>query len=296
MTLEKERQIITRTSILTMIANAVLGIGKLIVGLLGHSIALVSDSVNSFSDVFTNLFVLVTGRLSRKDTDRDHPYGHERFDSMVSVLIGVLLIITAVEIGKAAGIVLYEYLFKDVPIATPHWTALIVAGATILVKEGMYRVTRFYGKKASSPALMAMSLDHRSDELASFSALIAIGGALLGFVFLEPIASIIISLFIVRLGYRIIRTGFSQVVDQAVDKETEQQIRDIVHSFPEVLGIDVLKTRQFGMKYYVDLEICLEKRWTLEEAHAISTRLHDQIEKTLPLVKHCMIHINPAED
>jgi len=295
MSLENERHIITKTTGLTLVINAFLGVGKLVIGLISRSTALVSDSINSFSDVFTNFFVLITGRMSRKETDDKHPYGHERFDSLVSVLIGIILIITAIEIAKSAGILLWDYLFNDIPISTPHWMALVVAASTILIKEILYQLTRRRGKKAASPTLMAMALDHRSDELASFSVLIAIGGSLLGWVFLEPIASIIIAFFIIRLGFRIIQTGFSQVVDQAIDQDTIRNIREIVLSFPEVLGIDLLKTRQFGLKYYVDLEICLDADMTLFDAHEVATRIHDEIEGKIPLVKHCMIHVNPQE-
>ncbi|MFA6792125.1 MAG: cation diffusion facilitator family transporter, partial [Candidatus Izemoplasmatales bacterium] len=279
----------------TLVINAFLGVGKLVIGLISRSTALVSDSINSFSDVFTNFFVLITGRMSRKETDDKHPYGHERFDSLVSVLIGIILIITAIEIAKSAGILLWDYLFNDIPISTPHWMALVVAASTILIKEILYQLTRRRGKKAASPTLMAMALDHRSDELASFSVLVAIGGSLLGWAFLEPIASIIIAFFIIRLGFRIIQTGFSQVVDQAIDQDTIRNIREIVLSFPEVLGIDLLKTRQFGLKYYVDLEICLDADMTLFDAHEVATRIHDEIEGKIPLVKHCMIHVNPQE-
>lgn len=295
MSLENERHIITKTTGLTLVINAFLGVGKLVIGLISRSTALVSDSINSFSDVFTNFFVLITGRMSRKETDDKHPYGHERFDSLVSVLIGIILIITAIEIAKSAGILLWDYLFNDIPISTPHWMALVVAASTILIKEILYQLTRRRGKKAASPTLMAMALDHRSDELASFSVLVAIGGSLLGWAFLEPIASIIIAFFIIRLGFRIIQTGFSQVVDQAIDQDTIRNIREIVLSFPEVLGIDLLKTRQFGLKYYVDLEICLDADLTLFDAHEVATRIHDEIEGKIPLVKHCMIHVNPQE-
>lgn len=293
MTLENERRIITKTTGITLILNGLLGIGKLIVGLFGKSTALVTDSINSFSDVFTNCFVLVTGRMSRKEVDDKHPYGHERFDSMVSVLIGIVLIVTAVEIIKSAGMMLYGYLFEDLTIATPHWMALFVAVATILVKEILYQITRRTGKKAASSALQAMALDHRSDELASLSVLVAVGGSMLGWAFLEPIASIIIALFIARLGLRVIQTGFSQVVDESIDQDTIREIRKIISSYKEVLGIDLLKTRQFGLKYYIDLEIGLKAGMSLFDAHAIATKIHDEIEQKIPLVKHCMIHVNP---
>ena len=143
---------------------------------------------------------------------------------------------------------------------------------------------------------MAQAWDHRSDTIASFGAVIGIAGVLLGFAFLDPIASFIIALFILRLGYKIIMAGISQVVDKAADQTTCEAIKEIVNKHPEVKSLDDVKTRMFGMKLYVDLEIGLDYRLSLEEAHAIAEKIHDEIEEAIPEVIHCMIHVNPNHE
>ncbi len=293
MTLVEEQKIITKTSIWTLFLNGFLAVIKIIAGVVGHSPAMISDSVNSLSDVLTNLSVMIFGRFSRKEKDASHPYGHEKFDSMVSVFVGVFIIITAFEIGKGAVTMLYDYFVNGVQIVEPGIIALIVAISTIIIKEVMYRLTKIGAKKASSQALKAIAMDNRSDELASLGAVIGIGGAILGFVYMEPIASLVICLFIARVGLKIIKDGFEQVVDQAACEETLDLIKAVVAENKNILRIDDLKTRMFGMKLYVDIEIAVQASLSLSDAHKISHQLHDEIEKRLPNVKHCMVHVNP---
>ncbi len=296
MTLETEKKTIGRTSLWTMLANGLLAVLKLAAGLLGNSTAMVTDAVNSLSDVVTNLAVMIVGRMSRKEKDEGHPYGHEKFDAMIAVFIGMALVITAFEIGKYAIRMLYDFFVNSVPIATPKPLALIAAVVTIVVKEAMYHLTKRNAVKARSAALHAIALDNRSDVLATSGALIGIGGAMLGLVYLEPLAAILICLFITRLAFKIIKGGFSQVVDEAADQNTVAQIETLVMADPDVKRIDDLKTRQFGMKTYVDIEIAVAKNLSLAAAHKIAHRIHDEVEKRIIGVKHCMVHVNPYEE
>jgi cation diffusion facilitator family transporter len=293
MNLESEKKIISKTTLWTIFINLLLAIGKILAGVFGQSIAILTDAVNSLSDVLTNLVVMIVGRFSRKATDESHPYGHEKFESMVSVMIGVVLMITAFEIGKYSVNRLYEYLFHQVPIAAPMFVALWVGLATIVIKEFLYHYTKHRANKSHSSALSAMAMDHRSDVLASSGVVIGVGGAMLGYVYLEPIAAIIICFFIVRVGYRTIKAGFSQVVDQAADPATVSLIEEVVMRNPKVRMIDDLKTRMFGMKLYVDLEVSLDRTLSLEASHCIAHEIHDAVEKALPEVKHIMVHVNP---
>jgi len=291
---ETEGRIITRTSIVIMIWNVFLAVIKLLAGILGKSSAMISDAVNSISDISTNVVVMISGRFSHKGRDDDHPYGHEKFDSMVSILLGVAIIITAFEIGKAAVLLLWGYFFQNQSIAPPHYIALFVAVATIVIKEFLYHYTKRNAKRAASPSLDAQAIDHRGDEIASAGAFIGIGGSILGIAFMEPIASLVICGFVMRLGIRVIMTGISQVVDQSAQQKTIDDIVAIVLSHEEIQKLDVCRTRQFGMKIYVDLEIQVNPNLPLFEAHEIGERLHDEIEEKIPDVIHCMIHINPG--
>lgn len=289
-----ETEIIVKTSVKIMIFNVFLAIIKIIGGIIGKSSALISDAVNSISDIVTNLVVMITGKMSHKERDARHPYGHEKFDSLVSIFLGAAILVTAFEIIRSAGTTLYQYFFNSVDIPTPHYAALAIALATILIKEYMYHFTIHSAKKANSPSLRAQAMDHRGDELASFGAFIGIGGAILGFAYLEPIASIFIGFFVGRLGFHIIKDGVSQVVDEAADEEVVTSIQKVISEFPEVYKIDELWTRQFGLKVYVDLEISLDRGLTLCEAHAISEKVHDAIEEKVPDVIHAHIHVNPS--
>ncbi|HRY77411.1 MAG TPA: cation diffusion facilitator family transporter [Candidatus Izemoplasmatales bacterium] len=290
---ETEKRIIVRVSGGTMAVNGFLAAMKIIVGWLGNSTALLSDAVNSLSDVATGLAVMIFGKLSRKEHDTDHQYGHEKYESMVSVFLGVALLVTALEIARAAVGSMIGFLFQGVPIAPPTWLALGGAGLTILIKETLFHLTRKAAKKANSSALAAMALDHRSDVFAASGVLLGIGGALLGWTILEPIASLFIAALIVKLGVEIIRTGFNQVVDKAADPAVVTEITAICADHPGVLHVDDLKTRVFGTRLFVDLEIAVDPKLTVGQAHHIAHLLHDDIEERIPNVKHCMIHVNP---
>ncbi len=295
MTLAEEKRIIAKTSVWTLIFNAFLAGIKICAGIIGHSGAIISDAINSLSDVVSNLTVMIVGKFSRKEKDARHPYGHEKFDSMVSVIVGIFIMVTAFEILKDASFRLYDHFVYQKTIPEPGLFALIVALATIVIKGVMYRLTIKGSKNAKSQALAAIAMDNRSDAFASLGAAIGIGGAMLGVRFLEPAASIVISLFIARLGYRIIKEGFGQVVDQAAPDDEIEKIRAIVSSVAGVVRIDDLKTRMFGMKLYVDIEIAVSSAITLSKAHAISHLVHDAIEDGMPEVKHCMVHVNPDD-
>ena len=293
MTLDNEKKIIVRTTVGTIIMNGILAVLKIIAGIFGKSTAMITDAVNSISDVLTNIVVLIFGVLSRKKEDKKHPYGHEKFESMISVFIGMALIITVFEIAKLSVVKLYEFFAFGKDIVPVKPIALVVAVATIVIKETMYHLTRRNAKKARSGALEAIALDNRSDVLATSGALIGIGGSLLGLVYLEPLAALIICAFIIRLAFRIIKSGFSQVVDEAAGREVVKLIEETVNSDPGVIRIDDLKTRQFGMKIFVDIEIAVDHNLSLAQAHIIAHRVHDLVEAKVPDIKHCMVHVNP---
>ncbi|MDD4069106.1 MAG: cation diffusion facilitator family transporter [Candidatus Izemoplasmatales bacterium] len=291
----KEEKIIKKNTILTIFSNSFLAAIKLVGGILGNSSVLITDAINSISDIATNLVVFISAKFSKKEKDKTHPYGHDKFDSMVSIFLGFALIVTAIEVGKHAFTTLYGVLFENLIIDVPEWYTIVIVGITLVVKESLYRITVKDAKKAASQALIAQAWDHRSDTLTSIGALIGILGATFGIGFLEPIASLFILFFILKLGFKIIKTGVSQVVDQSADDEQVKIIRKIVLDHEEVISIDEIKTRQFGVKYYVDLEISLDKNFSLLQAHDISEKIHDEIEEKLADVIHCMIHVNPGE-
>lgn len=281
-----------RVSTVSIIANAVLTAFKLLAGVLAHSGAMISDAVHSASDVFSTVVVMVGIRISRKESDKNHPYGHERLECVAAVVLATILAATGLGIGCTA---ISQIMGRSLRSGSARVLALIAAVISIVVKEAMYRYTRINAKRIDSGALMADAWHHRSDALSSVGALIGIGGARLGFPVLDPIASAVICLFIEKAAYEIFMDAIDKMVDKACDEETEAQLRDCAIAQEGVLGVDLLHTRVFGNKVYVDIEICADGEETLRCAHETAERVHDAIEKEFPRVKHIMVHVNPAE-
>ena len=281
----------TRVSAVSIAGNALLSLFKLLAGVLAHSGAMISDAVHSASDVLSSFIVIIGVKLSVRAPDREHPYGHERFECVAAIVLALVLALTGLLIGYGA---VGSIDAKDAAPAVPGKLALVAAVVSIAVKEAMYWYTRYYGRLLNSAALTANAWHHRSDALSSVGALVGIAGARLGHPVMEPLASLVICVFILKAAYDIFRDAMSKMVDRACDEETEKQISDCVLSQKEVLGIDRLQTRAFGSRVYVDLEIRLDGALSLREAHGIAEQVHDRIERDFPSVKHIMVHVNPG--
>ena len=280
----------TRVSAVSIAGNAALSLFKLLAGVLAHSGAMISDAVHSASDVLSSFIVIIGVKLSVRAPDKEHPYGHERFECVAAIVLAVVLGVTGLLIGyQAVG----SIDAADGARLVPGKLALVAAIVSIAVKEAMYWYTRYYGKRLNSTSLMANAWHHRSDALSSVGALIGIAGARMGHPVMEPIASLVICVFILKAAYDIFRDAMGKMVDHAADAETERSISDCVLQQAEVLGIDRLQTREFGSRIYVDLEIRLDGALSLYEAHEIAERVHDCIEQNFPRVKHIMVHVNP---
>lgn len=284
-------QTATHVAFITIIWNLILSVGKLLAGVFAHSGAMISDAVHSASDVFSSIIVIIGVRIASRDSDKEHPYGHERMECVAAIILATVLCITGFGIGINACKIIFSGDYAN--LAIPGVLALIAALVSIIVKEAMFWYTRHYAKMLDSGALMADAWHHRSDALSSVGALIGIGGARLGFPILDSVASVVICVFIVKAAYDIFMDAIGKMVDKACDAETEKQLRDCATAVDGVEGIDLLMTRVFGNKIYVDIEICANGEKTLREAHAIAEGVHDSIEKNFPKVKHIMVHVNP---
>ena len=282
----------TKVSAVSIAGNAALSLFKLLAGILAHSGAMISDAVHSASDVLSSFIVIIGVKLSVKAPDRDHPYGHERFECVAAIVLAVVLAVTGVLIGIRAVETIGA---ENAAPSVPGLLALVAAIVSIAAKEAMYWYTRHYAKCLNSSALMANAWHHRSDALSSVGALIGIAAARLGYPIMEPVASLVICLFILKAAYDIFRDATQKMVDRACDAATEQRLADCVMAQPEVRGIDRLQTREFGSRIYVDLEIRADGGLTLTQSHAIAEQVHDRIEREFPTVKHIMVHVNPDE-
>lgn len=273
--------------------NLLLSLGKLAAGVLGRSAAMVSDAVHSASDVFSTLIVMIGLHLSRKAADQDHQYGHERLECVAAILLAAVLAATGVGIG-VGGIERIRSA-QSGEVVIPGSMALWAAAISIVVKEGMYWYTRWAAKKSGSAALMADAWHHRSDALSSVGSLIGIAGARLGYPVLDPIAGVVISLFILKAALDIFRDAVGKLTDRAAAPALEREMGELVLAQEGVRRLDLLKTRQFGSRLYVDVEFSADGDLSLVDAHAIAQQVHDRLEEAFPAVKHCMVHVNPME-
>lgn len=291
---EEFQRVATRVSAITIVENILLSVFKLFAGIFAHSSAMISDAVHSASDVFSTIVVIIGVKLAAKESDKEHPYGHERMECVAAIVLAVVLFITGLAIGVDALQTILQGNYGDLEV--PGSLALIAALTSIVTKEAMYWYTRGAAKKIDSGALMADAWHHRSDALSSIGALVGIGGARMGFPVMDAIASLVIFVFIVKAAYDIFKDAIDKMVDHCCDAETEAQIQNSILSVKDVKAIDMLQTRVFGNKIYVDIEIGVDATFSLRKAHEIAENVHDKIEQDFPKVKHIMVHVNPAED
>lgn len=281
-----------RISLVSIIGNTILSLFKLLAGILAHSGAMISDAVHSASDVFSSIIVIIGVKISAKDSDRDHPYGHERFECVAAIVLAVILFVTGLFIGHTA---LEKITASTRQLAVPGALAMLAAVVSIVTKEAMYWYTRFYAKRLDSGALMADAWHHRSDALSSVGALIGIAGARMGYPVLDPIASLVICTFILKAACDVFKDAINRMVDHSCSEETEQALMHCASQQPGVLGVDLIHTRIFGSKINVEIEIRADSQLTLAQSHAIAERVQTAIETQFLKVKHIMVYVNPSQ-
>ena len=287
-------KVAVKVSVVTLIINALLVVFKLLAGILGNSYALISDAIHSASDVFSTVIVLIGVKIAAKKADKNHPFGHERFECVAAILLAVVLFATGAGVGYSgiSNIATGEY--KN--FEKPEIIALVAAAVSIVVKEIMFWYTYSAAKKVNSSALKADAWHHRSDSLSSIGSLVGVIGGLCGVKILDSIACIVICLFIFKAAIQIFIDAIKKMTDEACDEKTEDEIKSFITSFEGVKRLDNLLTRMFGNRIYVIAEIACDKSLPLIEAHAIAESVHDGIEEKFPAVKHITIHVNPYEE
>ena len=285
-------KIAMRVSKSSIVINFLLTLFKLLAGVIARSGAMVSDAIHSASDVFSTVVVIIGIKISNKASDKDHPYGHERLECVAAIVLATILAVTGLGIGYSAVSKIAGGDYSQ--LSVPGMLALIAAIVSIMVKEGMYHYTKVYAKKIDSGALMADAWHHRSDALSSVGALVGIAGARIGFPILDPAASLVICLFIEKAAYDIFMDAVDKMVDKACDDDVEEKLKECAFAQEGVQGIDLLHTRVFANKIYVDIEIRVDGDMKLRDAHGIAEHVHDAIEQAFPKVKHIMVHVNPA--
>ena len=277
-----------KTSFITIFVNLTLSIFKIIAGIIGKSNAMLADGVHTASDVLTTIVVLLGLKISNKEADENHPYGHEKYELIFAKILSLLLFITGLFIGIEGIKVL-----KSGDIKIPGKIALIAALISIIVKEGMYRYTIKVAKEIRSLSMEADAWHHRSDALSSVGTFLGILGARLGLLILDPILAIVVSLVIIKIGVDLYLQSIKGLVDESADNKIVKGIEELSLSIEGVHGIKNLKTRIFGSRIYVDIDIYVDGNISVIEGHNIAEKVHDIIEEKVVDVKHCMVHVEP---
>lgn len=287
---EEAEKIALSVSNWSILSNILLTGLKLLAGFIANSAAMISDAIHTASDVLSTLVVIVSVKIANKKSDSDHQYGHERFESLGSLILAIMLLATGLAIGWG-GI---ETLWKpSTSLTIPGALALYAAILSIIVKEAMYWYTIVAAKKINSTALKADAWHHRSDALSSIGALLGIGAAQLGYPLGDPVASLLICLCIIKTAWDIGKDAVEKLTDKSCDPETVKAMCSVAAAQKGVIAVKELKTRLFGTKAYTDITIACDGNLTLHDAHHIGEKVHLAIERNFPQVKHCNVHVDP---
>lgn len=287
-----EAAVIRNLSLVSVVGNAILSGSKLFAGIVGNSGAMIFDAIHSFSDVLTTLIAWIGVKVSKRAADDSHPYGRERLECVASLILGLVLLVTGIGVGKVdvENILSGNY----GTLAIPSTIALVAAIISIVGKEAMYWYTRYYAKLINSAAFMTDAWHHRSDAFSSIGSLIGIGGAMLGFSVLDSVASVVICIFIIKVAYNISKDALVKMLDTSCGEDYEKKLTEYIANQKDVMGVDMIRSRMFGNKVYIDLEISIDGDKSLREAHEVAERVYKDVGHTFSDIKHIMIHVNSA--
>ena len=278
-----------KITVISILLNIGLTILKILAGILGNSTAIIADGLHSASDIITSIGILIGNKISRKPRDDEHQYGHEKAESLVSFILAAVLIGIALKIGYDG----FKDLINIKNILVPNALPLVVALISIAVKEYQYQITIRVAKKINSSSLKADAWHHRSDAFSSIAAFIGIGGAMLGFKILDPIASIIVAIVVIKVGIEILKSACDELMDSSISKEDIREIKSLIDNNKKIYGIKDFKSRKYGSIAYIDMSIFIDKSKTLEEAHDIADNLEHSIISNLNYIKEINIHTEP---
>lgn len=292
---EKTR-IVNNVSITCIIVNMLLSIGKIIVGIVGHSSAIITDAVNSIGDVISTIIIIVGNKVSEKASDEEHPYGHEKFECIFMIIFVFCLAYAGIEMLKGGASVLYNGI-KDPAfvrnLAQPEFSAMIISVITIVVKLIMTRVTFYYAKKVNSMGLYADGKNHELDAVTSLLIVVALIFSFNGVWFADAVASLIGCGFIFKLVAELFMMSINGLVDKSASTEINEKAKEVALSVEGVLGISRMRSRQFGSRAFIDMEIFADANITLAEAEVITENVHHAVQNAIEEVKHCQVHTDP---
>ena len=291
-TLEQRKKAMNKTTWWGIFVNLVLAIAKLIIGVVGHSAALVADGLHSLSDLISDGLVLLATHHSNVDADEDHPYGHARYETLATIALGVMLI--AVAVGVAIDAV--GHLSNPEAILAPSSLALWVAGISVVSKELLYQYTAMVGRQVKSKLLLANAWHHRSDAISSIVVFVGIAGAIWGWPILDSVAALAVSAMIAKIGWDLSHSSMQELVDTALEPEVLQQIRQHISKVDGVLELHMLRTRRMGHNALVEVHLLVDSRISVSEGHQISEAVEKELIDNFDEINDVTVHIDPEDD
>lgn len=290
-------QEIYRVTLVGSAGNMALLTFKFIAGIVGHSSAMIADAVHSLSDFITDIIVLVFVRISAKPQDQSHDYGHGKFETIASFIIGLALVAAATGIIVSGALKIAAWAGGE-QLESPGWLALLAALLSIVCKEGLYQYTAVRGKALSSQALIANAWHHRSDALSSIGAAIGIGGAILlgqRWTVLDPLASVVVGAMLVKVAVDLLRTSMGELTECSLPEDTEREIADIVSSFPDVAEPHNLRTRRIGHRFAIEMHVRMDGDLPLRVVHDRATAIEHRLKERFGATTHVSLHMEPIK-
>lgn len=281
-----------RVTLVSVVWNLILTVAQIIIGFVGHSQALVADGLHTLSDFITDFMVLFALKHGRKDADQEHPYGHARIETAVTMILGIMLVVVGAGIAVSAGMRLASAQTFVIPSAMTLWIAVITLGA----KEGLYRYTMVVADRFDSNMLRANAWHHRSDALSSLIVAAGIGGSLLGFGYLDSVAALIVALMVVKVGGELAWQSLRELVDTGLAAEDLDSIRRVILSISGVKALHLLRTRRVGEQALADVHIIVDDHLSVSEGHQISEMVRATLIKEIAPLADVMVHIDTEED
>ena len=288
---------IYKVTIIGSSVNFLLLVFKFVAGFMGHSAAMLADAVHSLSDFVTDLVVIVFVRISNKPQDKTHDYGHGKYETLVTAIIGLLLLVVGFGILWNGASSIYAFI-KGQQLEKPGMVALIAALVSIVAKEILYQYTVIEGKKLDSQAVIANAWHHRSDALSSIGTAIGIGGAILlgeNWRVLDPVAAVIVSFFIIKVAIQLLIPCVDELLEKSLPDEVEKEIEQALLSFPGVSEPHHLRTRRIGSYYAIEVHVRMDGNITLEEAHVTATAIEHRLKDIFGEGTLINIHVEPKK-
>ncbi|MET0069431.1 MAG: cation diffusion facilitator family transporter [Candidatus Thiodiazotropha sp.] len=292
MSQEERYDVSRRVAIVGALTNTLLAILKLFVGWIGHSQSLIADGVHSLSDLLTDALVLFTARHAREAPDEEHPYGHGRFETIGTLVLGGFLLTVGLGIVWDAA----ERLFSPEQLLQPEPITLFVAAFSILANEGLFFYTRHFANRINSNLLRANAWHHRTDSVSSVVVLVGIGGTMLGLPYLDAIAAVLVGLMILKIGWDLGWTASQELADAGLEKESISEIRDVIGNISGVKSVHMLRTRKLGGHAIADVHVQVDPWLSVSEGHRIAEVVQYGLIDGVDVLEDVTVHIDPEDD